>query len=200
MNARSHLLPLVAVLVALVTLSPRLFAEDESKIHDELRALHTVYENAINTGNLAPLAALFTPETSGVVVNNQTFSSFAELTAIYEKFHSSFPGTVYRIKMDPALSQLYGDIAVAHGTCEETVKMPVGEFAYTSHWTAVLRRSAGQWKLIRSQVTMDPFSSSIVEYFVRQAKLWFGLGGVIIGLAAGFFLARILARRRPASV
>lgn len=198
MNPRSRLTALVSLFLAALAanLPGALRAADDPKLHDELRALRGVYETAINTGNLTPLAPLFTAETSGVVVNNQTFTSLAELKAIYEKFHASFPGVVYTIKMDAAPTQIYGDIAVAHGTCEENAKMSVGHFGYKSHWTAVLRRSDGQWKLIRSQFTMDPFGNSIVEYFVRQAKLWFGIGGVLVGLAAGFLLARMIAGRR----
>ncbi|MCX6953886.1 MAG: nuclear transport factor 2 family protein, partial [Verrucomicrobia bacterium] len=182
---RSRCLATLLAVAALFRWAVPLHAEDEAKLHDELRQLRTVYENAINSGDLTPLAGLFSPGSSGVVVNNQTFTSLAELKAIYEKFRGSFPGVVYRIKMDAAPSQIYGDIAVAHGTCEESVKLPVGDFSYTSNWTAVLRRVGGQWTLIRSQVTMDPFGSSIVDYLIRQTKLWFGLGGAVGGLVIG---------------
>jgi ketosteroid isomerase-like protein len=185
--------------IAAITSALPLRAQDDEKLHAELRALNVVYENAINSGDLSPLAPLFTPETSGVVVENQEFKTLADLEGIYARFHAAFPGTVYHITMNPDLSQIYGNIAVAHGTCEETVKMSAGSFAYTSTWTAVLRRDDGKWTLIRSQVTMDPFGSSVVTFIVRKAKVTFGLGGLIVGLLAGIFVTRTLSRKQAAA-
>lgn len=177
-----------------------LAAADDAKAHDELRQLLAVYEKAINSGDLASLESFFSPESSGVVVDNQPFKNFAELKAIYSQFHASFPGTIYHIKMDAEPSQLFGDVAVAHGTCDEAVKMGAGEFTYTSHWTAVLKHDNGQWKLVRSQFTMDPFRSSIVQYFVRQTKLYAGLGGLAAGLVIGFIAARMLGKKQGVRV
>ena len=187
------------VLIATVICAPlRVWAADENdKAHDELRQLKTLYETAINTGDLAPLEALFTPESSGVVVDNQPYRSFAELKAIYDRFHATFPNVVYRVKLDPQLSQLFGDIAVASGSCEEYVKTAAGEFTYTSTWTAVLRKTNGQWKLVRSQVTMDPFSNSIVRHFQAKSKQMYGGGGLLLGLLVGFVASRAL---RPKAV
>ena len=61
-----------------------LHAATPADYHAELRALKTTYENAINSGDLAPLATLFDADTTGVTVDNQSFRSFAELKAIYE--------------------------------------------------------------------------------------------------------------------
>lgn len=172
---------------------------DEATLHAELRAWVPIYEKAISSGDLSPLEPLFDVGTSGVVVNNQTFKSFDELKAIYAKFYADFPGVVYKVTLNPEPSQLFGDLAVAHGTCDEYVKTAAGtEFTYTSTWTAVLRRVDGKWKLVRSQVTMDPFQNSIVQYFVKQAEMGYGLGGLAIGviggLLAGFLLKRKSAR------
>lgn len=169
--------------------SSRLFADD-AKLHDELRQLKSVYETAINSGNLDPLAPLFTSETSGVVVNNQTYANLGELKGIYDKFRADFPGVEYHVSMDAAPSLIYGDIAVARGTCNESVTVKGKSFTYTSNWTAVLRRVDGQWKLIRAQFTMDPFGSSIVDYFVTKARTTYGGGGLVIGLVVGLVLAR----------
>lgn len=191
----------IAVLVTMVFCAriPLIAATppDEAQFHDELRKLRSVYENALSTGDLSPLEGLFTPESSGVVVDNQTYKSFAELKGIYDRFHASFPNLVYRVKLDPQPSQLFGDVAVARGTCDEYVKTDRGEFTYTSNWTVVLRRVEGQWKLVRSQVTMDPFRNSIVQFFLARTKLYFGAGGAVIGLLAGFVAARATGPRRP---
>lgn len=189
----------ISVAVFLVTqLSAPLAAADEAQVRDELRQLLAVYEKAINSGDVSPLETLFAPETTGVVVDSQPFKNFAELKVIYDDFHATFPGSIYRIKMNSEPSLLFGDIAIAHGTCEESVKMGSSEFPYTSQWTAALKRDNGQWKLLRSQFTMDPFRSSIVQYFVFRAKLIFGLSGLALGALLGFLAAWLFGKRRLA--
>lgn len=188
----------VAAMIAAVLLAnlPSIHAADalpdEESLHAELRQLVPIYEKAINSGDLSPLEPLVDAGTSGVVVNGESFKSFAEFKAIYEKFYASFPGVIYKVTLNPDRSQIFGDIAVTHGACDEYVKTTAGEFTYTSTYTAVLHRVDGKWKLVRSQVTMDPFQNSIVQYFVKEAKLGYGLGGLAIGgiggLLAGFLL------------
>jgi hypothetical protein len=175
-----------------------LHAATPADYHAELRALKTTYENAINSGDLAPLATLFDAETTGVTVDNQSFHNFAELKAIYERFHSAFPGVVYKIQLDAEPSQLFQDIAITHGTAKEYVKTTAAEFTYTSTWTVVLRRTDSGWKLVRSQVTMDPFRNSIVSFFEQKAKVTYGIGGLACGIALGLLIGVIL-RRRAAS-
>lgn len=185
----------LASLTIALLLAPAGRAADDEKFHDELRQLKTLYETALSSGDLTPLAPLFTPESSGVVVDNQTFKTFEDLKSIHERFRASFPGVIYRIKVNPELSKLYGDVAVAHGTCGEYVKTSAGEFTYTSNWTAVLRRVDGQWKLVRSQVTMDPFRNSVVQHFLSRTKLYFGGGALALGLIVGLLAGRSMAKK-----
>lgn len=165
--------------------------------HDELRALKATYETAINSGDLTPLAPLFDADTTGVTVDNQSFHTFAELKAIYDRFHAEFPGVVYRVKLDASPSLLSGDLAVAHGTAEEFVKTSAAEFIYPSSWTVVLRRTDAGWKLVRSQVTMDPFHNSIVTALRKKALLTCGLGSLAAGLVLGLLTGLVLRRRKP---
>jgi ketosteroid isomerase-like protein len=167
----------------------------EEALHAELRLLKTAYEKAVNTGDFSPLESLFAPDTTGIVVDNRSFKNFAELKAIDQKFRADFPGLVYRVTLKPELSQLYGDVAVSHGTADEYVKTDAGEFTYTSSFTAVLRRTANGWKLIRSQVTMDPFRNSVVQHFLSRTKTYFGLGGIAIGALLGFLIGRAAGRK-----
>jgi len=195
----------IGAVLSLVAIIPCAFpalqaatAADE-KLHEELRQLKAAYEKAVNTGDFAPLESLFAPDTTGVVVDNRPFKSFAELKAIDERFRADFPGLVYRVTLKPELSQLYGDIAVAHGTADEYVKTSAGEFTYTSSFTAVMRRTDAGWKLIRSQVTMDPFRNSVVQHFLSRTKTYFGLGGLALGAIAGFLIGRASGRKAIAS-
>ncbi len=171
----------------------------EAALHDELRALKASYETALSSGDLKPLAPLLDAGSSGVTVDNQSFRTFAELQAIYDRFHADFPGVVYRVKLDAQPTLLSGDLAIAHGTAEEFVKTSAAEFTYTSTWTAVLRRTDAGWKLVRSQVTMDPFRNSIVTFLQKKSLLTYSLTSLVAGVIIGLLLGAVFRRRSATS-
>ena len=177
--------------------SPSTALPDEETLHQELRGLKKTYEDAVNSGNLAPLAAAFGPQTSGVVATNEEFHTLDEMQQIFDKFKSTLgPDYVYRVTLNPERSLIYGDIAVARGTSDEYVKSNGHEFKLTTRWTAVLRRENGQWHLLRSQVSMDPFHNSVTDYFFASVKKIYGGGGLAIGLVIGLLLGYLFAGRR----
>jgi ketosteroid isomerase-like protein len=170
---------------------------DEEALHQELRGLKKIYEDAVNSGNLAPLAPAFGPQTSGVVATNEEFHTLDEMQQIFDKFKNTLgPAYVYRVTLNPERSLIYGDIAVARGTSDEYVKSNGREFTLTTRWTAVLRRENGQWHLLRSQVSMDPFHNSVTDFFFASVKKIYGSGGLAIGLVVGLLLGYLFAGRR----
>lgn len=191
-------LRLLACAAALAFTSVRAQAVAEPIDHRaELRALVTTYETAINSGDLTPLAPLFDADTTGVTVDNQTFRTFAELKAIHDRFRAEFPGVVYRVKLTPVPSLLSDTLAVAHGTADEYVKTSAGEFTYTSTWTVVFRRTDTGWKLVRSQMTMDPFNNSIVRFLQKKAIYTYALTTLAAGVVLGLLLGAAFRRRHP---
>ena len=174
---------------------------DEEALHQELRGLKKTYEDAVNSGNLAPLAPAFCPQTSGVVATNEEFHTLDEMQQIFDRFKSSLgPGSTYRVTLNPERSLIYGDMAVVRGTSNEYVKTGKGnEFNLTTRWTAVLRRENGQWHLLRSQVSMDPFHNSVTDYFFASIKQLYGGGGLALGLVIGILLGYLGRRRKTAA-
>ena len=160
-----------------------------------------IYEDAVNSGDLKTLAPVFGPQTSGVVATNEEFHTLDEMQQIFDRFKSTLgPGYTYRVTLNPERSLIYGDIAVARGTSDEYVKISNGhEFNLTTRWTAVLRRENGQWHLLRSQVSMDPFHNPVNEYFFASVKKIYGGGGLALGLILGIPLGFLLKGRRKAA-
>jgi ketosteroid isomerase-like protein len=174
---------------------------DEEALHQELRGMKKIYEDAVNSGDLKTLAPVFGPQTSGVVATNEEFHTLDEMQEIFNRFKNSLgPGYTYRVTLNPERSLIYGDIAVCRGTSDEYVKISNGhEFNLTTRWTAVLRRENGQWHLLRSQVSMDPFHNSVTEYFFASVKKIYGGGGLAIGLVAGVLLGYLVRGRKKAA-
>jgi ketosteroid isomerase-like protein len=171
---------------------------DEEALHQELRGLKKIYEDAVNSGNLAPLAPVFGPQTSGVVATNEEFHTLDDMQQIFDRFKSTLgAGYIYRVTLNPERSLIYGDIAICRGTSDEYIKSGSGnEFKLQTRWTAVLQRENGQWHLLRSQVSMDPFHNPVSDYFFGSVKKIYGGGGLVIGLIAGVLLGYLARGRR----
>jgi ketosteroid isomerase-like protein len=173
---------------------------DEESLHQELRGMKKIYEDAVNSGDLKTLAPVFGPQTSGVVATNEEFHTLDDMQQIFDRFKSTLgPGYIYRVTLNPERSLIYGDIAVCRGTSDEYIKSGSGnEFKLQTRWTAVLRRENGQWHLLRSQVSMDPFHNPVSDYFFALTKKVYGGGGLAIGLIVGILIGYIVRGRRIA--
>jgi len=174
---------------------------DEEALHQELRDMKKIYEDAVNSGDLKTLAPVFGPQTSGVVATNEEFHTLDDMQQIFDRFKNTLgPGYTYRVTLNPERSLIYGDIAIARGTSDEYVKISNGhEFNLQTRWSAVLRRENGQWHLLRSQVSMDPFHNPVTEYFFASVKKIYGGGGLAIGLIVGILLGYLLRGRKTAA-
>jgi len=186
---------IVVGLVVAITAN-RLLADEEAE-HDALRKLKTIYEDAINTGDLDKFAPYLAKDFSAVLATSDEVKNLEELKGFWKNIRQKIgPGGTYAGTLDPDRSQLFGDIAVAHGRANEQVRTSSGqEIRFQTHWTAVFHKEDGQWKVIRAEATMDPFSNPLITEEAKQIKKVFGGGGLIIGLIAGF-LARSLLRSR----
>ena len=173
---------------------------DEETLHQELRGLKKIYEDAINSGDLKAMAPIFGSKTSGVVATNEEFHTLDEMQQIFDRFKNNLgPGYVYRVTLNPERSLIFGDIAVCLGTSDEYIKSGAGnEFKLQTRWTAVLRREEGRWHLLRSQVSMDPFHNSVTDHFFASARNLYGGGGLAIGLLAGLGIGYLWRGRRKA--
>lgn len=170
---------------------------DEEVMHQELRDLKKVYEDAVNSGDLTPLAPAFGPETSGVVALNEQFQTLAEMQRIFDHFKNMLgPGYVYKVTLNPERSLIYGNIAITRGTSEEFITSNGHQFKLLTRWSATLRRENGHWRLLRSHVSMDPFHNEVTDYFFSSIKKMYGGGGLAIGVAIGGLLGYFLKGRR----
>ena len=169
---------------------------DEEAIHQELRGLKKVYEDAVNSGDLKTLAPMFGPQSTGIIALNQEFHTLPEMEKIYEDFMSMLgPDHVYRVSLNPERSLIFGDIAIARGTSDDYIKSKGHEFNFQSHWSAVLRRENGNWRMINLQATMDPFHNSVTDFIMTSIKRVYGGVGLAIGLLLGIALGYLIFGR-----
>ncbi|MCX6855584.1 MAG: DUF4440 domain-containing protein [Verrucomicrobia bacterium] len=183
-------------LLALVSLShTALIAQSDSLEADKqaLRELGASYEKAINTGDLRSLAGSLTTTVSAVFMTGDELKSLDAMQAFFDDIKKRLgEGSSYTVKLMPDDTQFFGDIALAHGTADEMVKLGNGSsFSYTTRWTAVLRKLEGTWKAERLHVSLNPIENPIVAA-LTQAQSWLvGSVASLCGVVLGFLLARL---------
>lgn len=172
-------------------------AQDE-KEHDALRAFKGLYEKAVNEGKLEILEPHLDPGFTGVMLTGEEVTGFAGLKAYWEKLWKMIgQGGKYTTALSPERSWIQGDVAVARGTAQEHVVAASGnEYKFSPHWTAVLVRREGNWKVLRVQGSMDPVGNPFVKVIAGEAAKWTGIIVGILALAAGGVAGFYLGRRK----
>jgi ketosteroid isomerase-like protein len=194
----SPLVPVLSLLL-LAALAPPGRA-DEEQDHEALRQLRAVYEQAVNENRLELLAPHLDASFTGVMLTGDQVSGFDGLKAYWAKIRDLMgPGGRYTVKLNPDLSLLFGDVALAKGTTEDVVVTDAGEYRFSGHWTAVLQRKDGAWKVVRAQGSMDPIGNPFVKKGMSRVGLVGGGAGIVLGGLAGVFAGMALGRRRAAA-
>ena len=188
---------LVTLGASSLLLFPRAVQADEAADHAALREMKTRYEDALNRGDLSPLRGLPASGFSGVLLLGEEVHGYEELVSKWQRLQKLIgKGGEYHVKINPQLSDLYGDLAVSHGTNEEYVRTSDGrEYRFPSSWTVVSHRENGQWKVVRLHASMAPVENVFVEAKLKAARFIYGLAGTLNGLIIGFLVSVLLFRR-----
>ncbi len=157
-----------------------------------LRALGASYEKAINSGDLSSLAPSLTTTASAVFLTNDEVKGLPAMQAFFDDIKKRLgPGSSYSIKLVPDDTQFFGDLALAHGSAEESVTMAGKTLSYTTRWTALLRKLDGLWKAERLHVSLNPIDNPIVAARTKAQSWMVGIVAALSGIVMGFLIARL---------
>jgi hypothetical protein len=110
-------------------------------------------------------------------------------------------GGRYTTTLNPELSVLVGDIALARGTSDDVVTTSDGqEFRFATMWTAVLQKQDGSWKIRQAQGSMDPVDNAFVREFARRTLTWAVAISGIVGVFLGCAITWLWMRKRSTRV
>jgi ketosteroid isomerase-like protein len=176
-------------------------AADEAE-HAALRQFKALFEKAVNENNMDLMKPHLHEPFSVVTYTDREFKDFEAFKARWQKTREELLGSSgrYSLTLDPDRSEIFGDIAVAHGNSDNVMVTPSGdEHRFASHWTVVFRKVDGQWKIVRAHNSLNPFDNPMLRTAVRKLVIQYSGGalvvGAILGGAVGFWLSH---RRRPA--
>jgi ketosteroid isomerase-like protein len=169
---------------------------DEDK--ESLRAIKSLYENAVNKNEIAPLADYIGDPFSAVMVTGEEVGSFDELRTYWKKIQELVgrDGT-YKVEVIPDDTHFTGQIGLAKGSTKDTVTLGDGKvLEFTSKWSAVVEKSGDTWKVLHLQATMDPINNIFAHHLNSGIKWLYALGGAVIAFIVGFVIGR---RRKSAA-
>jgi ketosteroid isomerase-like protein len=191
----SHPRRLALFACALLPIAVGTAGAGEEEERAELRALKGLYEQAVNEDKVSLLLPHVDPEFRGVMLTSEPVTGADGLAAYWAKIKGMMgPAGHYRVAVTTEPALFFGDIAIAHGTSDDTVTLPGKEYHFAGQWTAVCRKRDGAWKLFRLHASMDPLSNAFVLDRVKAGRWAFGgvvlVGGLLAGAVAGFVLGR----------
>lgn len=162
-----------------------------------LRKIRGLYEEVVKTDDLTRLMPYLAPNVTAVTPTGEEVKGPQELQAYFKRIWDMIgKGGSYEVKVNLGATDLYGDIAVSHGTTNEFVRADNGsEYRFPMLWTAVSRKDSGEWKVIRMHGSIDPLTNVFVTTQLKAVKWLYGLGGLVVGLLAGVGF-HFLRRRR----
>jgi ketosteroid isomerase-like protein len=184
-----------------------LSAQEENEAdHQALRELKAIYEKAASENKLDPLKEHLHEPFSVVTFTNREFTDFESFKARWQKTRDEIVGSgSYTVTLKPEKSEIYGDMAIAHGDSDNVLVTGSGKtYTFNSHWTAVLRKVDGQWKIVRAHSSVDPFGNPMLMDGFKQTVIQVGIAAAVGGLIVGALVMYLMRRRampaaRPAS-
>lgn len=189
---------LVPLLVALPFLAPVL-QEPDHEIHEELRAILSTMQSAIDSGNYDAMLPVVSQDIRATTITQEVMSSPAEVSAYFRRWFGP-GGRLKKLDMDlkaDGLTELTADktLGLARGSGLERYTLADGrEYDMKTRWTAVMaKESDGKWRLRAIHIGTNFLDNPILgeaEGAVRKYAAMGGGGGLLLGAALAFFFLR----------
>jgi len=134
------------------------------------------------------------------VVTQDSFNDFGKLKDYFEGLYTRDHLRIKKITMEAdadELSQIYqGTFAVTRGSTRERYDLADGRsFDLNGRWTAVSMKDGDAWTVLAIHSGTN-FLDNPVLGAIQRSVLWFGAGGLAIGLLVGFAAGWFIRRRR----
>jgi ketosteroid isomerase-like protein len=189
------------ILAAVLLASCPAFAEEEADhaIHEELRAVLTTVQAAINSARFDDMLPVVSEQIRATTINQEVMSNRAEVSAYFNRWFGP-GGYLKKLHMElkpDALTELSEDKTwgVARGNGIETYTLSDGRvFDMKTRWTAIMWKEAdGKWRLRAIHIGTDFLDNPILTA-AKDAAVKVGVGaaggGLLAGLLGGFFWGR----------
>jgi len=184
--------------VALFAL-PVFAQETDHEVHQELRAILTTVENAINSGNYDAMLPVISDSVRATTITQETMSNRDQVSAYFKKWFGP-GGFLKHLDMHftaDALTELSPDKTwgLVRGSGVENYTLSDGrKYAMKTRWTCVVAKEAdGRWRIraihIGTNFLDNPILDDAKHAVVRYAVIA-GIVGIVVGVLIGFLVGR----------
>ncbi len=180
---------ITALLLALGLLPGIALAAEDARAADRQALLGILkdVETGINGGDVDLMTRHIDPQGVVTWLNAEVSTGPDEVRAYFKRMVGSAPGTILsRYVTHPRIAGpavFHGDFAVAHGsTADEFTPHHRSVFRFDSRWTASLKKTDGQWKIVALNLSTNTFDNVLISELERLGVAA-GLGGLLTGLA-----------------
>jgi uncharacterized protein (TIGR02246 family) len=175
-------------------------APSEDQLHDELRAVRTAMETALNGKDIDGILAHVTDDVLFTTMNGDVVRGPEAIREYFSKMMEGEDRIVDDIRatfQPAALSILYGGtVAIAYGTTDDRYELTAGTtFNVQALWSCTLLRQQegpgqeGAWKIASFHYSTNMFDNPILSA-QRRFLLWVGVAVALLLAAVGFVLGR----------
>ena len=166
---------------------------DPEQERSRLRQMLTDIEQALNDKQMQPILELLEDDAVVIFLNGHVARGPEGINAYFENIFSGSEAILkdYQTRADVgAPARFYGDIAVADGSTEDTFFFIDGsDMTVTTYWSAVLKHSGGDWKVVNLHFSSNLFDNPLMSAF--ESKMMFLIGAsFLIGALIVFLLMR----------
>jgi ketosteroid isomerase-like protein len=183
----------------LLTLPAYAAEEPDHAIHEELRAVLSTVQTAINDAKFDEMLPVISQDIRATTINQEVISNRDEVTGYFNRWFG--PGGYLKklhMTLHPdALTELSADKSwgLVRGSGVEAYTLADGRvFDMVTRWTAVMQKDAdGKWRLRSIHIGTNFLDNPILtaaKSALRNVGLAAGGGGVLAGGILGFFIGR----------
>jgi len=187
------------LLACLLFTFPLFAQEADHEIHQELRAVLTTVQNAINSGNYDAMLPVISDSVRATTITQEVMSNRADVSAYFKRWFGQ-GGFLKKLDMHlnaDALTELSPDKTwgLVRGSGIENYTLADGrQYPMKTRWTAVLIKEAdGKWRLraihIGTNFLDNPILDDAKSAVIRYASIA-GVAGIVIGVLIGFLFGR----------
>lgn len=194
---KTHLL-LASLLLALPIYAAE---EPDHEIHQELRAILTTVQSAVNSGNYDAMLPVLSKDLSATTITQETITGAAGVPPYFKKWFGP-GGFLKKLEMKlnaDALTELSADKTwgIVRGSAMESYTLADGRrYDMPSRWTAtVAKESDGKWRLRAIHFGTNFLDNPILNEAKYKAKQY-TVVGTIAGLLVGLLLGFVFGRRK----
>jgi ketosteroid isomerase-like protein len=144
----------------------------------QLREIQGIFEHAVEHNDIEQLRAHSDPDFSYVSFSDRAFSDFDAFKQQWQLTRDKMIGAgSFKTQLNPEPSLFIDDIAVCHGNSTNQMVNNAGEnFEFSSNWTVIFKRTAGEWKVLRAHNSLNPFSNPMLNQAIKKSTLKLGVG------------------------